>query len=68
MSIEKYYRNYTAVCDCCGKRLPADGWEDARRAKQDAGWESRKVDGEWQDICDDCLFEEKGYSNDRQAR
>lgn len=24
-----------------------------------AGWEGRKVDGEWLDICPDCLFEEK---------
>lgn len=26
---------------------------------QQAGWERRKVDGEWMDICPDCLFEEK---------
>lgn len=69
MSIEKYYRYYTAVCDCCGARLPGEErWEDARRAKQAAGWESRKVDGEWEDVCPDCLFEEKGYDNDENNR
>ncbi len=69
MSIEKYYRYYTAVCDCCGARLPGEErWEDARRAKQAAGWESRKVDGEWEDVCPDCLFEEKGYANEKPGR
>ena len=68
MSIERYYSNYSLVCDCCGKRLGADSFEDARRLKTQEGWESRKVDGEWMDICDDCLFEEKGYENDKPGR
>lgn len=68
MSIERYYSNYTAVCDCCGKRLGADSWQGAIDTKREAGWQSRKVNGEWEDVCDDCLFEEKGYDNDRQAR
>lgn len=68
MSIERYYSNYSLTCDLCGKRLGADSFEDARRLKTQQGWKSRKVDGEWMDICDDCLFEEKGYDNDKPGR
>lgn len=64
MSIERYYGQYTPVCDCCGERLPGElSFSDAVRAKREAGWESRKVNGEWEDICTDCQFEEKGYGN-----
>ena len=64
MSIERYYNNYSLVCDCCGKRLGAGCFDDARRMKRDEGWKSRMVDGEWEDICDECLDEEKGYRNE----
>lgn len=63
--IERYYGNYTPVCDYCEKRLPGElSWRDAIRAKHEAGWESRKSGGEWVDVCNDCLFEEKGYSDE----
>lgn len=62
MSIERFYGQYTPVCDYCDKTLPGErSYADAIRAKREAGWESRKVDGEWLDICTDCQFEEKGY-------
>lgn len=62
MSIERYYRQFTPVCDCCGKRLPGEeSFDAAVRAKREDGWESRKVNGEWEDICTDCQFEQKGY-------
>jgi hypothetical protein len=62
MSIEKFYRQFTPVCDCCGERIAgADSFDEAVRMKREAGWKSRKVDGEWEDICTDCQFEEKGY-------
>jgi len=65
MSIEHYYRQYTVVCDCCGARLPGEeNFYDAVRAKREAGWESRKVNEEWEDICADCEFEEKGYADE----
>jgi hypothetical protein len=49
MSIERYYNNYTAVCDRCGERLAgADSFDEAVRMKREAGWKSRKVDGEWE--------------------
>ncbi len=65
MSIERYYRQYTPICDCCGARLPGEGsWADALRAMRGAGWESRKSKGKWKNICTDCQFEEKGYGHD----
>ena len=64
MSIERYGRQFTPVCDYCGERLPgSERFDDAVRAKQEAGWESRKVKGEWEDICTDCQFIEKGYDD-----
>lgn len=65
MSIERHYSYFTAVCDYCGERLPGEmSFQDAVRAKRAAGWESRKTNDEWVDICGDCQFDEKGYSND----
>lgn len=62
MSIERFYGHYTVVCDTCGNELRgAESFDEARRMKHDAGWQSRKVNGEWEDICSDCLFEGKGY-------
>jgi hypothetical protein len=63
--IERFYSNYTPVCDCCEKRLPGElSFQAAVRAIRAAGWDRRKVDCEWEDICTDCLFEEKGYGDD----
>lgn len=67
MSIARYYQNFAAVCDYCDKQLPGEFTYDAAvRAKRAAGWERRKVDGEWVDICTDCQFEEKGYEDDNR--
>ena len=64
MSIERYFRQYTPVCDYCGNRLPGEeSFSAAIRAKREAGWECRKVNGEWEDICTDCQFAEKGYDD-----
>ena len=48
--------------DCCGARLPGgESFAEAVQIKRDAGWIGRKVDGEWEDVCTDCQFEERGY-------
>ena len=63
--IDTFYNNYTPVCDCCEKRLPGElSFQAAARAIRAAGWESRKVDGEREDVCTDCLFEEKDYARE----
>lgn len=67
MSIERHYPYYNAVCDRCGASLPGEEtFMDAVKAKRAAGWESRKDGGEWEDICTDCQFEERGYDDGRQ--
>lgn len=38
---------------------PAVSFAEAVQIKRDAGWISRKVDGEWEDVCTDCQFEER---------
>ena len=65
--IERFYPYFTPECDYCGKRLPGEmSFRDALRAMWDAGWESRGRDGERLCVCNDCLFEEKGYGNEPQ--
>lgn len=55
MSIERDYGQFIPVCDYCGDQLPAvDSFPEAVQAKRDAGWVSREVDGEWEDVCPDC--------------
>ena len=69
MSIERHYPYYAAVCDCCEKRLPGElSFRDAVRAMCAAGWERRRDDEDWEDVCTDCLFEEKGYTREAQER
>mgnify|MGYP000934636240 CR=1 FL=1 len=60
MSIEKFGDTYTPICDICGEELAYElDFMDAVKAKKDAGWKNRKVDGEWEDICPSCQDEEK---------
>ncbi len=60
MSIERFRDQFTPVCDLCEARLPGEfSFHDAVQAKKDAGWISRKVDGEWEDVCPDCQREER---------
>ncbi len=61
MSIERNGREFIPTCDICGDVLfPEDIFQDAVDAKKEAGWKSRRVNGEWEDVCDDCLREEDG--------
>lgn len=63
--IERYYSQYTPVCDYCERRLPGQlSRRDAVLAVLEAGWELRR-DGEYQGcVCSDCLFQEKGYERE----
>jgi len=68
VSIEKYYRAYSLVCDYCGKRLPIERPAEAHKSRREAGWGIRLSKGDLLDICDDCIFEEKGYEDNEQMR
>lgn len=52
---------YVPVCDRCGNTLePEEEFSDAVQAKKDAGWRSFNVDGQWKNVCTDCLEKEAG--------
>jgi len=64
MSIEKLGAVYSPVCDHCGEELPAEfDFYDAVAAKKIAGWKSRRIGDEWEDICTDCQAEENDPKN-----
>lgn len=59
MSIVKEWEGRTVVyittCDICGCQLtPQYEFMDAVSAKRNAGWKSKKIDGEWIDLCPEC--------------
>lgn len=63
--IEVYFGQYTPVCDCCEKRLATEfTFERAARLAVGAGWESRGGPDNREHVCTDCLFKEKGYSEE----
>lgn len=61
MSVERHSGYFTVVCARCGARTTGEmTWGDAVRAKRGHGFRSRKIEGEWQDLCPDCLRAENG--------
>ena len=53
----KEYGKYTLVCDICGASVDEEyeSFQGAEDARKDLGWKSRKIDGDWADICPDCI-------------
>jgi len=65
VSIEKYFGQYTPICDYCEKTLPGSySYEGAARTAAAAGWETRGGTDDRIHVCTDCQFEEKGYSEE----
>ena len=63
MSINNYSGVYVLVCDNCGEEPDGfSSFEAAVEAKNDYGWKSRKVNGSWEDWCDECLEDEQQCS------
>ena len=60
MSIEREHDRSVLYCDGykCKARIVCDEFNDAVDYKKSNGWRSRKVDGEWVDLCPDCQREE----------
>jgi len=53
--IQKDYDEWYIICDNCEERSTAfDSFNEAVDGKQEAGFTSRKIDGQWADICDEC--------------
>ena len=58
---------YIATCDLCGAELPPESlWIETVEAKKANGWRSRKIDGEWEDICPDCQSERRAYTRSKE--
>jgi Fe2+ or Zn2+ uptake regulation protein len=55
--ISKEYGKYTLICDMCGATTEEEyeTFQDAVDAKRDTGWKSKKIDGEWVDLCPGCI-------------
>ena len=53
--ITKEYGKQVLICDCCGDKAPErfNDFQDAIDYKK-ANWRSKKVNGEWQEICPEC--------------
>lgn len=59
--IDSFNGMYTLTCDICGEAYPETFFDfyDAVKAKKRAGWKSRKIEGEWEDVCNSCLEQEE---------
>lgn len=55
--IDKFGDVFSLTCDICGEEAEEDFFEfyDAVEYKKDNGWRSRKIKGEWHDVCPECL-------------
>ncbi|NDL68586.1 hypothetical protein [Anaerotalea alkaliphila] len=55
--ISKEYGNYTFICDICGAGSDEEfeTFQDAVDAKGDIGWKSKRMSGEWADVCPECI-------------
>lgn len=52
---------YSVTCDKCADErtyVVVDGWWELLGEMKSDGWKNRKVDGEWQHICDNCQHPE----------
>ena len=55
--ISKEYGKYILSCDICSAAAEEEyeTFQDAVDAKSDKGWKSKKIEGQWVDVCLDCL-------------
>lgn len=54
--IDEGYGVYVCVCDICGsKGSEYDSWGECVDNKRDDGIKPRMIDGEWFDVCENCL-------------
>lgn len=70
MSIEKERGGgFSLTCDLCGDSIAAESWDEAKDLKALYGWKSRKWNGEWMDVCKECLrLEESDRSRKNNRR
>ena len=51
---------FEVSCDSCShsKEYTVGFWEELMRLMRDDGWESKKIDGDWEHKCISCVPEE----------
>ncbi len=56
MSINKFKGAFILICDNCGEEFDElfDDFYDAVEAKKYYGWKSKRINGEWEDVCPEC--------------
>jgi hypothetical protein len=53
--IDKEHGEFILSCDYCGEEVSGfDDFYDAVQYKKDNGWKSKKIKGEWNDVCPEC--------------
>jgi ribosomal protein S14 len=53
--IEKRKGKYKGYCDICGNTTPTfNSWEECRQFMRE-NWKQRRVNGEWEQYCEDCV-------------
>jgi hypothetical protein len=56
--IDRDGSKYFLVCDVCQEDgIAFSSFDDAIEYKKEEGWKSRKINGEWEDVCPDCVVE-----------
>lgn len=56
--IDKQHGEYILICDICGEVAETfNDFYDAVQFKKDEDWKSRKINGDWHDVCPGCLKE-----------
>ena len=46
---------YALICDECGHEVKYfNTFDEAVEYKKENGWKSKRVDGEWVNVCPDC--------------
>ena len=54
---------FEVSCDTCDEVQEYDcdfGWEDLMKQMKNDGWVSKKVDGDWEHYCSDCITSKEG--------
>ena len=55
MSIVKAYCSFIVACDLCDECMPAaDNWNEALSEAKEAGWQSKCINGTWENYCPEC--------------
>ena len=54
MAIVQEGRIFILACDGCGEREYFNSYMDAVEGRSELNWKARKVDGEWENYCEEC--------------